>query len=94
MKYILVLLLGLSSIANANTIFKAKCSSCHGTSGEGIAGFSPKLAGQHWQYLRDQINDIKSKKRTNGISSTMIPLFKELSDKEIVELSKYLGSLK
>lgn len=94
MKYILVLLLGLSSMATANTIYNEKCAGCHGISGEGRAGFSPKLAGQHWQYLRDQIRDIKLGRRTNGMSPVMENLFNELTDKEIVEISKYLETLK
>lgn len=89
MKTIILVLL-MSFPAFGNNVYKERCAGCHGQKGEGIAGYSPRLAGQHWQYLRDQIRDIKLERRTNGMSFVMTPLFKELTKEEIEVLSKYL----
>lgn len=84
------LLLAMSSPAE---VYSMKCAGCHGVKAEGRAGFSPKLAGQHWQYLRDQIRDIKNDKRTNGNSPMMKPFFKDMSSKSIEKIAKYLEGL-
>lgn len=92
MKTIILTLL-MSFPAFGNNVYKERCAGCHGQKGEGIAGYSPKLAGQHWTYLRDQIRDIKLSRRTNGMSPVMAPIFKGLTDKQVIELTKYLEGL-
>lgn len=92
MKYIIMILL-IASPALANQNYVNYCAGCHRVDASGIAGYSPKLAGQHWQYLRDQMRDIKLGRRTNGSSGVMQPLFKRMSDEEIKALAKYLGDL-
>lgn len=43
------------------TIYKQNCSSCHGENGEGVNDLVyPKLQGQHFQYMSQQLGKIKS----------------------------------
>ena len=92
MKLIIAMLL-ICSTGYANKFYQTRCAGCHMSGGEGKAGYSPKLAGQHWQYLRNQIRDIKLGRRDNGLSPIMQPLFKTLTDKEIEGLAKYIEKL-
>ena len=67
----------------------AMCMGCHGNELQGKGQF-PKLAGQHPQYLRKQLNDFKSAARKAG---HMNAIAKNLSDEDIKALAEYLGSL-
>jgi cytochrome c len=81
------------TFSSPNALYKAKCESCHGKTGQGQPGFSPKLAGQYSFYLKNQILDIKSGRRTNGGSSLMKGIFGTLTDEDIEGVSKYLEKL-
>ena len=94
MRLIIILCILLSTPVYANNTYINQCTGCHKKDGSGIAGYSPRLAGQHWQYLRDQIRDIKLGRRTNGMSFVMQTLFEPLNAKQIDELSKYMQGLK
>ena len=95
MKYLILFLFCFSLAANANSLYKRKCMSCHGKKAEGKKSQkAPRLAGQHAWYLSDQIKLIRDKKRTSGNSKRMYPFVKKLTDKEIKELAKYLEELK
>ena len=91
------ILLSNTSYANSfynNSLYFNQCATCHGAGGEGQAGFSPRLSGQHWQYLKDQMLDIKNGKRTNGKSYLMRGIFNKLTTQQIEDISKYLQELK
>jgi len=47
------------------------CHTCHGPKGKAMIPNYPSLAGQNKQYLINQIKDIKSGKRKNGMSMLM-----------------------
>lgn len=70
------------------------CAACHGDTGQGgKRGEYPRLAGQHVEYLMDQLKKFKERKRTN------LPMFpyteeRELPDEDIVHVSAYLSSIK
>ncbi|HUW49730.1 MAG TPA: c-type cytochrome [Sulfuricella sp.] len=70
------------------------CAGCHGDSGQGgKKGVYPRLAGQHAEYLAEQLHKFKERKRIN------IPMFpyteeRELPDEDIINISAYLSSLK
>jgi len=70
------------------------CAACHGDSGQGgKKGEYPRLAGQHVEYLMDQLKKFKDRKRTN------LPMFpyteeRELPDEDLVHIAAYLASIK
>jgi cytochrome c553 len=69
----------------------AACSSCHGSNGVGGKEI-PRLAGQHTNYIAEQINLFKSStKRPSGVA--MMSLTHSMSEDEIQAVSIYLGSL-
>lgn len=64
------------------------CVSCHGAHGEG-KGVIPRLAGQHAQYLRNQLNRLRLQLRS---SDTMHPQTNNMSDRQIEEIVAYLAN--
>lgn len=67
------------------------CALCHQKGAVGNAEI-PRLAGQHANYLYDQMNIFKhTQNRPNG--QAMMVLTHELSDSDIRAVSNYLGSL-
>ncbi|MCE5180369.1 MAG: cytochrome c [Betaproteobacteria bacterium] len=70
------------------------CAACHGDSGQGgKKGEYPRLAGQHMEYLAEQLHQFKDRNRHN------IPMFpytleRELPDEDIVHISAYLSAIK
>lgn len=69
------------------------CAACHGDNGQGgKKGEYPRLAGQHQEYLKEQLVKFKARKRIN------IPMFpyteeRELPDDDIVHITAYLASI-
>ncbi len=70
-----------------STLYKQKCSSCHGVNGEGIIG--PKLVGMSAQSVSQALNDFKSGKRKNYV---MYGLLSKMDDNEIGALSEEIGT--
>lgn len=85
---------GSAAAADGQSLYADKaCTSCHGLGGEQpIAPQYPKLAGQNKAYLAQQMRDIKSGKRDNGLSMTMKPIMANVSDEEIEAIAEYLSS--
>lgn len=65
------------------------CLGCHGSAGEGNGQF-PRLAGQHPEYLAQQLTHFKNGTRKN---STMQAIAGNLSEEDIKALAAYFGSL-
>jgi cytochrome c553 len=65
------------------------CLGCHGASGEGNGQF-PRLAGQHPEYLAQQLGSFKNGSRKNG---PMQAIAGNLSEEDIKALAAYFGSL-
>lgn len=69
------------------------CAACHGEFGQGgKKGEYPRLAGQHVKYLEQQLESFRARVRVN------IPMFpytqeRELSDKDIKDVSAYLAGI-
>lgn len=71
------------------------CNTCHGPEGKTpLTPMYPKLFGQNEQYLINQMRDIKSGKRANGLSVTMKPLMTPVTEAEITAIAKYLAVVK
>jgi len=76
----------------------AACTSCHGVGntgklpdGSAAPNENPTLAGQYSDYLSKALHDYKTKKRAHlGMQGNA----GRLSEKEIADVSVYLGSLK
>ena len=67
------------------------CSSCHGSNAVGKNEI-PRLAGQHANYIAEQIHLFKSStKRPNGVA--MMSLTYSMSEEDIQAVSLYLSSL-
>ena len=64
------------------------CAACHGDKGEGNGEF-PRLAGQHADYLKKQMEDFRSLVRTNDI---MHANTKDMTDREIEAVVSFLAN--
>lgn len=73
-------------------VFKSKCSSCHGTEGQGVVG--PNLTDRFWIHGRGQRADI-IQVVTKGVLDKGMPAWDGLiSDDEVVAVTAYVYSLK
>jgi cytochrome c553 len=68
------------------------CSRCHGSGGEG-AEDQPRLAGQHAQYIENQLRQFNKRERTND-NATMQNIAARLSEAQMRALAAYLSGLK
>lgn len=64
------------------------CLSCHGAAGNSAAAINPKLAAQHPEYARKQLEDFKAKSRNNPI---MTPIASALTAQEMRDVGAYLA---
>lgn len=76
----------------AAVYFRA-CESCHGTSGKGDPAHAvPRLAGQHYEYLRRQIYDAVDGRRP-GFPAFHVRLLARLDHDEIAGVADYLARI-
>jgi len=69
------------------------CASCHGAAAEGSGERGiPRLAGQHYEYLRRQIYDAADGRRPN-FSTAHIRLLAHLDHEQIAAIADYLSRL-
>jgi cytochrome c len=54
----------------------------------------PKLAGQNAAYIVQQMKDIKSGARNNGMTAAMKGIMHMVNDEEIQAIADYLSGLK
>lgn len=74
---------------------KGGCTACHGKDAKTpLLNTYPKLAGQNEGYLLQQLKDIKSGKRNNGMSVAMKGIMHLVNDEEMAALAKYISTLK
>src|SRR5687767_11736418 len=62
------------------------CAACHGETGAKPIQDNPRLAGQHYDYLVQTLNDYKSGARKNPIMSGMVA---NLTKRDILDLAAY-----
>jgi cytochrome c553 len=67
------------------------CTMCH------LGGFVgqneiPRVAGQHYEYIRKQLGDFKARRRTND-AGNMTSVASTLSDQDIDDLAQYVTTL-
>jgi len=75
-------------------LFQEKgCTACHGPQGDkAILDTYPNLAGQNEAYLLQQMKDIKSGARDNGLTAAMKPTIANVSEEEMQTIAKWLSS--
>lgn len=74
---------------------KGGCSACHGKDANTpLMPSYPKLAGQNAAYIVQQMQDIKSGARSNGMTAAMKGIMHMVNDEEIAAIAKYLSELK
>ncbi len=67
------------------------CSMCHGGNFVGQNEI-PRVAGQHYAYIKKQLEDFKAKRRTND-AGNMTSVTTGLSDDDIDNLAQYVANL-
>ncbi len=74
----------------------AACSACHSPNGAGnVSAAFPALAGQHADYIADQLKQFRSGERANdGESRMMRDIAAKLSDAEVIAVSSYIQGLR
>lgn len=75
-------------------LYKRDCAVCHGAKGQGDASkYLPRVAGQHYFYLRRENLDIRAKTRRNA-DAEMVRVLQAYSDADIDAVSDYLSRLR
>jgi cytochrome c553 len=69
----------------------AVCAACHGVDGNSVDPQYPKIAGQHAEYIAQQLALFKSAKRQNPI---MLGFAMTLSDQDMLDLGAYFATQK
>ena len=77
--------------AGAKKADEVLCTMCHsgGFSGQNEI---PKVAGQHYAYIKKQLNDFKARHRTND-AGNMTSVASTLSETDIENLAQYIANL-
>ena len=92
----LAIMLPVSAVAaDGAALYKSKtCTACHGKDGKTpVMPMYPKIAGQNSAYTLQQMKDIKSGKRNNGMTAAMKGVMHLVSDDEMKALSDYIATL-
>jgi len=69
------------------------CTSCHGPGGQGVGSSFPGLAGQHANYITNQIQAWQSDKRSNDPNQLMDVVAERLTEEEAAAAAAYFASL-
>ncbi|MCU0774449.1 MAG: cytochrome c4 [Ideonella sp.] len=70
----------------------ASCASCHGPQGHGTETL-PRLAGQHAQYVENQLRQFNKRERTND-NAVMHTIASKLTELEMKAVASYVSGLK
>ncbi len=84
-----------AAAADGAQLYQTKtCLTCHGKDGKTpLLPTYPKVAGQNAAYAAQQMRDIKSGARANGMSAGMKGIMGLVSDAEIDALAKYIETM-
>jgi len=75
---------------SGHDLYVAKCTSCHGETGEGVAD-NPKLSGLSAADISARLSDYRAGKQMGAKTAIMAAMAKPLTDAEIAALASYLG---
>jgi len=68
------------------------CESCHGPDNQGVGSTFPGIAGQHGNYIRQQLHAWRSGARHNDPNQLMTGVAERLTEQQIEAVAAYLGS--
>lgn len=72
----------------------AACASCHGPTGKGNAAAKfPQIAGQHAQYIKDQLTAFHKGERENDAGMMMRNIAENMTEDEIDAVAEYVAGL-
>ena len=81
------------TLTRGKALYLKDCQTCHGKNGEGDAEkFYPKLAYQHFPYLKQEVSDIAKGLRRNA-NPHMVNIVKHYSDDDIMAVADYISRL-
>lgn len=75
---------------DGNALYAAKCVSCHGETGEGLAD-NPKLVGLTRADIQSRLSDYRAGKQMGPKTAIMAGMAKPLTDEQIAALAAYVG---
>ena len=82
-----------TQLAMGKKLYDADCKRCHGDTGEGDGKkFYPKVSGQHYQYLKRQVSNIRDGVRRNA-NPRMVKDIKNYTMQDIEAVSDYMSRL-
>ena len=70
------------------------CASCHGATGSGLPPQFPRLAGQHSEYLVNQLNNFYKGERANDAAKMMRTIAGKMSEAEMTAVADYIQGLR
>lgn len=70
------------------------CASCHGAQGQGIPTQFPRLAGQHTDYIYDQLNKFRTGERANDGAKMMRTIAAKMTDADMRAVATYIQGLR
>lgn len=76
--------------ASAGKAESALCSACHGSEGMSVATNVPNLAGQHYEYLMEQLLAYKAGTRKNGVMNDII---RSMTVEQLRNIAAYFSSV-
>lgn len=90
-----VLFSGALMAADGAALYMSKtCVACHGVDAKTpVLPTYPKIAGQNKEYALQQMKDIKSGARNNGMTAAMKGVMHLVSDEEMAALAEYVAGL-
>jgi cytochrome c oxidase cbb3-type subunit 3 len=79
-----------AALAEGKTVFKASCAPCHGENGQGVVG--PNLTDEYWLH-GSKVSDVFKTIKYGVVAKGMPTWEKQLSPKQIADVSNYIISL-
>lgn len=80
-----------ADLTKGKEIAEGICAACHNVDGNSGISIYPKIAGQHVEYLNQQVIDIRDGKRAWGMAAAMQPMIMDLSDEDIHNVNAYFS---
>lgn len=77
-----------ADLVKGQASYEAVCAACHGADGNSTIVVNPKLAQQHPEYLRKQLQDFKSDKRADPVMKGFASM---LSDEEMNNITAWVA---
>lgn len=80
--------------AGATAYETFSCAACHGPDGrEPLDSGYPYIAGQKFDYIVNQLTDIRDEVRTNGQTELMLGMVMDATDEDIANMAAYLSQI-